>query len=1057
MRKHLADISRPFYALLPMLLAATLHGQQISIPRVELMPNTPSPYVMRDWKQVARGYDSLVFNTSLQGQYLPLSKTYTASVNYPGQTSFGLQSYVGSSLGTGEGINCLPAVVGASLAGVDKSNQLGQDWVQMCREWFNKANGQNVYLNSSSNQTGDDWWYETMPNVFFYQLYSVYPSATDFPVQSTAVADRWLAAIRAMGGSSTPWSLANVNHRAFDLIRMTPNDNGVVEPEAAGAIGWILYQAFVKTGDQRYRIGAEQALESLLVYLTNPSYELQLPYGTYIAARMNAELGTIYDITKMLNWCFASGDGTLRQWGVTVGNWGGYDCSGLIGEINHVNDYPFFMNTVEQVGALVPLVRYDDRYARAIGKWVLNAANASRLFYTSYLPDDHQDSQQWAHQYDPNSTIAHESMRQYKPTSMAISPFATGDAVDGGWAPTNLALYGASHVGILGGIIDTTNVPMVLRLDLLKTDYFHDTAYPSYLYFNPYMSDSSVVIDVGTGSHDLYNTVTKTFLRQGVSGTTSFTIPSNAAVVLVVAPAGASVTYDLDKTILNGVIVDYRSGRTVGNYPPRIKSLAPDSSRIVIGKVVNVYCSAVDRNNDMLSYAWSAPAGSLSGNSTLVTWTAPVIPGTYTVTCVVTDGHGGQATAIDTFMVVQRANYPPSIQKFNAVPRKLNLGENSTIMCIASDPNGDSLTFSWSATSGTLSGSGPSVSWTAPSVAGNYYIRCFVDDGYGASVLDSIGLEIRDLSVPQTGALVAWYPFAGNANDASGHGYNGTVNGAQLVNDRFSHPNSAYAFDGVTGSIVVPNDPGLNFQNSISVNFWMKVGATYAGREQYPISHGNWENRWKFSISPGSSKIRWTVKNTLGGVKDLDSETAVLQDTLYNVTGIYNGSDLELYLNGQLDAFTSFTGAINQTTSALTIGQDLPGDNNYNFNGVLDDIRIYDYALSLQEIGTLVVTAVRPDRPAGLPSSIALDQNFPNPFNPSTTITFAIPASSSARPISLRVYDVLGRGVASLVEKQLPGGYYSVRWEAASFASGVYLCQLEADGIVLTRKMLLMK
>ena len=497
-------IRRVYASLLSIsLVIAEISAQQVSIGRIDLMPNTPSPYLMRDWKKVARGYDSLVFNSALTGQYLPLSKTYMASVNYPGQTSFGLQSYVGSSLGHGEGINCMPAVVGASLAGIDKSDQNGMNWVLMCREWFNKANGQNVYLNSASSSTGDDWWYETMPNVFFYQLYSLYPSTPEFADQCITVADRWLAAINAMGGSTTPWSLANVHHRAFDLTSMVPNDNGVVEPEAAGAIAWILYQAYVRTGDQRYRIGAEIAMESLLIYTTNPSYELQLPYGVYVAARMNAEIGTAYDITKILEWCFPNGDGTLRQWGVTVGNWGGYDCSGLIGEINHSNDYPFFMNTVEQAGALVPLVRYDDRYARAIGKWMLNAANASRLFYTNFLPDDHQDSEGWGHQFDPNSTIAHEAMHQFNPTNGTISPYATGDAIGGGWAPTNYALYGASHVGIFAGLIDTTNVSMILRLDLLKTDYVHSAAYPTYLYFNPYGSDTSIVLDVGGGTHDL--------------------------------------------------------------------------------------------------------------------------------------------------------------------------------------------------------------------------------------------------------------------------------------------------------------------------------------------------------------------------------------------------------------------------------------------------------------------------------------------------------------------------------------------------------------------------
>ena len=57
------------------------------------------------------------------------------------------------------------------------------------------------------------------------------------------------------------------------------------EPEAAGAIAWILYSAYRETGQERYRIGAEQALAALERQGQNPSYELQLPYGTLAAAR----------------------------------------------------------------------------------------------------------------------------------------------------------------------------------------------------------------------------------------------------------------------------------------------------------------------------------------------------------------------------------------------------------------------------------------------------------------------------------------------------------------------------------------------------------------------------------------------------------------------------------------------------------------------------------------------------------------------------------------------------------------------------------------------------
>ena len=102
-------------------------------------------------------------------------------------------------------------------------------------------------------------------------------------------------------------------------------------------------------------------MEFLDARSSNPSYELQLPYGVYAAARMNAELGTTYDIEKMVNWCFNVGP--LRNWASLIGTWGGYDIHGLIGE-ESFNDYTFLMNGFQQAGALIPMTRYDDRFAR---------------------------------------------------------------------------------------------------------------------------------------------------------------------------------------------------------------------------------------------------------------------------------------------------------------------------------------------------------------------------------------------------------------------------------------------------------------------------------------------------------------------------------------------------------------------------------------------------------------------------------------------------------------------------------------------------------------------
>jgi hypothetical protein len=99
---------------------------------------------------------------------------------------------------------------------------------------------------------------------------------------------------------------------------------------------------------------------------------------------MNAEIGTKYNVEKMINWCFNRG--ALRGWGTIVGKWGNYDASGLVGEANDGgNDYAFLMNGVQQAAALVPMLRYDKRFAKAIGKWMLNLSNASRLFYPGFL------------------------------------------------------------------------------------------------------------------------------------------------------------------------------------------------------------------------------------------------------------------------------------------------------------------------------------------------------------------------------------------------------------------------------------------------------------------------------------------------------------------------------------------------------------------------------------------------------------------------------------------------------------------------------------------------
>ena len=88
------------------------------------------------------------------------------------------------------------------------------------------------------------------------------------------------------------------------------------------------------------------------------------------------------------------------------------------------------------------------------------------------------------------------------------------------------------------------------------------------------------------------------------------------------------------------------------------------------------------------------------------------------------------------------------------------------------------------------------------------------------------------------------------------------------------------------------------------------------------------------------------------------------------------------------------------------------------------------------------------------PSQYSLEQNYPNPFNPVTTISFALPRESF---VLLKVYDLLGREVATLTSEQISSGDHAVRWDASSFPSGVYLYRMQANNFTQTRKLILLK
>ena len=116
----------------------------------------------------------------------------------------------------------------------------------------------------------------------------------------------------------------------------------------------------------------------------------------------------------------------------------------------------------------------------------------------------------------------------------------------------------------------------------------------------------------------------------------------------------------------------------------------------------------------------------------------------------------------------------------------------------------------------------------------------------------------------------------------------------------------------------------------------------------------------------------------------------------------------------------------------------------------LATVEIYDPALD----DTTNIVSVGNDNNSSVPATFRLEQNYPNPFNPTTKVGFRI---SDFGFVSLKVFDLLGREVAILVNEEKPAGSYEVTWNAANLPSGVYFYQLKAGDFVETKKLVLMK
>lgn len=211
-----------------------------------------------------------------------------------------------------------------------------------------------------------------------------------------------------------------------------------------------------------------------------------------------------------------------------------------------------------------------------------------------------------------------------------------------------------------------------------------------------------------------------------------------------------------------------------------------------------------------------------------------------------------------------------------------------------------------------------------------------------------------------TNGLVGWWPFNGNANDESGNGNNGTVNGASLTTDRFGVVNKAYSFDGVDDFIEIPNSNSISITGDISLCAWVKTNGQNNLNYQTIISKR--ETYWTWEYNMTLSYHNNVVHNTkligsraLGmGIQEQGwSFTPYLTNVWEQWVVIFKNNQIAIYKNGNLDCLQNFSLIPVNQNAPLLFGKNLLGDVSEQFNGSLDDIGIWNRALTECEIKDL--------------------------------------------------------------------------------------------------------
>jgi len=271
--------------------------------------------------------------------------------------------------------------------------------------------------------------------------------------------------------------------------------------------------------------------------------------------------------------------------------------------------------------------------------------------------------------------------------------------------------------------------------------------------------------------------------------------------------------------------------------------------------------------------------------------------------------------------------------------------------------------------------------------------------------------------------LVAYYPFNGNANDESGNGNNGTVNGATLTTDIFGNTNSAYSFNGIDNYILCNTQVGPFGNVSRTVSFWAKTDRDpdTTSQQNTVLSYGQWPTgggRFEILLNPKCRGLgvdvsdKYITKEFDNSDNDWHFYTVVFDNSISNAL-----SDLQFYADGTLlTSVCNTNGDININTldeQVLNIGRLFYTGQPRYFKGAIDEIKIYNKALTNTEVLTIYNTETL---------AVSLETINTNNFYVNNNILYFKNTQILEEIKSVKAFNLLGKKVfeTSNIESQIP-------------------------------------